>query len=124
MTDNHRQDLRLNCAQTIFIEVRGSYPPDGKTDKLIICNSVDISANGIRAVIDQPLPESAIYQLCVEIHETGRQIFLSAQVKWCRKTDAGYEVGLLIFESDDTDIEHWKHHIAWQLKNSISDDAD
>lgn len=118
MTNNHRQETRLARAETIFIEVHSSYPENGESHcKLLICNSVDISANGIQAQIDEALPINAIYQLCVEITEPAERLFLAAQVKWLRPMaeGQGYYVGLMIFESDDTDIERWKLHIASQL---------
>lgn len=120
MSDNHRQETRLNRAETIFIEVHSSYSDtDGSSCKLLICNSVDLSANGIQAQIDEPLPINAIYQLCVEIAEPAERLFLVAQVKWRRPAEdgQGYYVGLMIFESDDTDIERWKRHIASQLSD-------
>lgn len=120
MDDNHRQEVRINSAETIFIEVQSSYPENGRegSSKLLICNSVDVSANGIQAHIDESLPLGAIYQLCVEIAEPAERLFLAAQVKWIREAgdeQGGYHVGLMIFESDDTDIEGWKRHIARQL---------
>lgn len=117
MNDNDRQEARLARAQTIFIEVQSHYPADNGNDKLLICSSVDLSANGIRALVDEPLPVEAIYHLCVELHETAERLFLVAQVKWVKNADdqEGYYIGLSIFESDDTDIERWKQHIADQL---------
>ena len=121
MDNNHRQEIRIAHAETIFIEVQSSYANNlGEgSSRLLICNSVDVSANGIQAQIDEPLPVGAIYQLCIEIAEPAERLFLAAQVKWIRKTDDGqaYHVGLMIFESDDTDIEGWKRHIARQLSN-------
>ncbi len=119
MENNHRQEVRIEQAETIFIEVQSSYSESGResTDKLLICNSIDISANGIQAYIDESLPLGAIYQLCVEIAEPAERLFLVAQVKWIKEAESGqgYLVGLMIFESDDTDIEGWKRHIAKQL---------
>lgn len=116
--NNHRQEARLDCSETIFIEIQHCYHDNGEsTSRLLICNSVDLSANGIQAQIDEALPINAIYQLCVELTESGERLFLVAQVKWLRPAadGAGYFVGLMIFESDDTDVERWKLHIADRL---------
>lgn len=113
----NRQELRLSSNETIFIEVHSASPDSLENSRLLICNSIDLSANGIRALIDEKLPLHAIYPLCVEIHATGERLVLAVQVKWL--TDAedgnGYYIGLAIFESDDTDIERWKTHIANEL---------
>lgn len=119
MENNNRQEMRIDHAETIFIETHSSYSENDaeSNSKLLICNSVDISANGIQAYIDEPLPLGAIYQLCVEVTEPAERLFLVAQVKWLKEAEdgQGYHVGLMIFESDDTDIEGWKRHIAQQL---------
>lgn len=113
----NRQEMRLNRNETIFIEVHSSYPSTAENTRLVICNSVDFSANGIKAQIDEKLPMNAIYQLLVEIHATGEKLHLAAQVKWVRPSDEGegYHIGLSIFESDETDIEAWKRHVANEL---------
>lgn len=117
---NKRQETRLQSNETIFIETHSTYPASDKNCTLVICNSVDLSANGIQAVIDQQLPVGAIYQLCVELHESGERLFLAGQIKWCRAGESAdaFHVGIAIFESDDTDIAHWKSYIAEQLSSA------
>lgn len=120
ISNNHRQEARLDCSETIFIEIQHRYHDGGESSsRLLICNSVDLSANGIQAQIDEALPINAIYQLCVELTESGERLFLVAQVKWLRPVGdgAGFYVGLMIFESDDTDVERWKLHIADRLSH-------
>lgn len=122
MDRDQRQEPRLEQKETIFIEVKNSYSEStGSQSRFIICRSADISANGIRAIIDEKLPVGAIYQLAVELNSQKQRLCLAAQVKWIResKEHNGYELGLMIFDSDDTDVELWKLHIADQLSQSI-----
>lgn len=118
MGENNRQEARLESIQTIFIEVHSTYPNTAENCRMVICNSLDISANGIRAQIDCELPVGAIYQLCVEFNEPPYRILLAAEVKWLRPAadEDEYEIGLAIFESDDTDIAEWKLLIADALE--------
>jgi hypothetical protein len=119
--NNQRQEARLYKAETIFIETQRHYSENGDgASTLLIWNSVDLSANGIQAQIDETLPLNAIYPVCVEITETLERLCLVGQVKWIRpnREGEGYNVGIMFFESDDTDIERWKLHIAKQLSNS------
>ena len=113
-TDYSRQESRLNERQTVFIETQSAYKGDPDNYKMLVCQSIDISANGIRAHIDQPVPLNAIYQICIELHSSGKRMYLAAQVKWIRPEESseGYQVGFQIFESEDTDIEAWKIHVA------------
>jgi hypothetical protein len=115
----NRQELRLNRNETIFIEVYSTYPSSPENTKILICNSVDLSANGIQARIDEKLPIGAIYQLGVEIHATNERLHLVGEIKWLRDAEdgEGYAVGVAFFESDDTDIERWKTHIAQEIDN-------
>lgn len=121
MSNEQRQEFRLEQKQTIFIEVKNRYVCEGVSQtRLLICNSLDLSANGIRAIIGEEIPVGAIYQLAVEITNSGQTLCLAAQVKWIKPTkdNNGFEVGLMILESDDTDIEAWKLHIVEQLIDS------
>lgn len=121
MDTEQRQELRLEQKQTIFIEVKNRYVGEGKSQtRLLICRSVDISANGIRAIIDEPIPVDAIYQLAVEFTDKQQALCLAVQVKWCQaiaEQSCSYEVGLMVLDSDDTDVEAWKLHIASQLSH-------
>ncbi len=123
MDNNHRQEVRLNKDETVFIEVHSTYPGEASNCKMLICHSVDVSANGLKAVVDEKLPMNAIYQLCVELHETGQRMFLAGQIKWVVDAEDGdgYAIGVSIFESDDTDIEKWKRYIASELSAGQSD---
>lgn len=115
MAIEDRQETRLTRNETIFIEMGQAY---NMPAKVLICHSVDLSANGLQAEIDEALPVKAIYQLCIEIAEPPERIFLVAQVKWVKplvEKDV-FHVGLMIFESDDTDIERWKRFVAEQLQ--------
>ncbi|CAA0116926.1 Uncharacterised protein [BD1-7 clade bacterium] len=109
-----RQESRLDQRETIFIETQSAYRGEPGNYKMLVCESVDVSANGIRAYIDEPVPEQAIFQMCVEIHETNQRLYLAVQVRWIRDDESGqgYQVGFQIFESDDTDVQAWKLHIA------------
>ena len=115
----NRQELRLDRNETIYIEVHTAYPASPENTRLLICNSLDLSANGIRAQIDEKLPTNAIYQLAVELHKTGERLHLVGQVKWLSDADdgEGFYIGLSFFESDDTDIERWKTYIANELED-------
>lgn len=120
MDTNNRQELRLHKDETIFIEVHSAYPGDISNCKLVICNSVDVSANGLKAQVDEKLPINAIYQLCVELRDSEEKMFLAGQIKWVVDAEdgEGYAIGVSIFESDDTDIEKWKRYIASEFAAS------
>ncbi|NRB42778.1 MAG: PilZ domain-containing protein [Pseudomonadales bacterium] len=111
MSENLRQETRLPRSETLFIEVRSGYQ---ERSQILLCSSADVSANGVSAHIDDALPLDAIYQLCVQLQDAQERLYLAVQVKWLRPDEAGagFYVGLEVLESDGTDVDKWKLHIA------------
>lgn len=113
MCNELRQEARLPRSEMLFLEVHSSF--DSALEcKILICSSADVSANGVRAHIDESLPLNAIYQLCVQLDDGFRRLYLAAQVKWLKsdEQDSGYYVGLEILDSDGSDVDKWKDHVA------------
>ncbi|MCH7742196.1 MAG: PilZ domain-containing protein [Proteobacteria bacterium] len=102
-----RLETRLELEATIFVEVLASN--SNNTGNVLMCNSLDLSANGLQVVVDDEMPAGSIFRLCIDLKEAD-PIFLVAEVKWQRpdpETD-GFRIGFFLFESDDTDIRRWK----------------
>jgi len=114
MTTNEekRQESRLQTQETIFLEIAVTND-SGQPPKIVICNTVDISANGVQVMMDDTLPPQTIHQLGIELENPSQRFHLVAEVKWCRpNAGGGYLVGFALYESDDTDIEQWKQAVA------------
>jgi hypothetical protein len=107
-----RQESRLAVQETLFLEL--SLPNESdQAPKMIVCNTVDISANGLQVSMDHTLPAGSIHQLGIELENPPQRFHLVAEVKWCRpRESSGYLVGFALYESDDTDIEAWKTAMA------------
>ena len=109
-----RTEARLEIEATIFIEIiAGSQSGSGD---VIMCNSLDLSANGLQVVLDEDMEPGSIFRLCIDLPDED-PMFLVAEVKWRRPDpDAdAYRIGFLLFESDDTDIRRWKQTVAKML---------
>jgi hypothetical protein len=105
-TSEHRGDTRIELEETVFIEVIAS--TSSEPGNVVICNSLDFSTNGLQVVVDDDMPTSSIFRLCIDLLDQD-PIFLVAEVKWKRPNIAteGYRLGFLLFESDGTDIDRW-----------------
>jgi hypothetical protein len=106
-----RVETRLELEETVFIETLAS--DSTKAGTIIMCNSLDFSANGLQVVIDEDISLGSILRLCIDMKDAD-PIFLVAEVKW-KRPDAeseGFRIGFLLFESDDTDIQRWKELVA------------
>ncbi len=109
--NKQRIEARLEKETTIFIEVLASDRQSAGT--VIMCNSLDLSANGLQVVVDDHIVAGSIFRLCIDLKDAD-PIFLVAEVVWQRPdpdSDA-YRIGFLLFESDDTDIARWKNLVA------------
>jgi hypothetical protein len=110
-----RSETRLDIEATIFIEIIAS--DSGSAGNVIMCNSLDLSANGLQVMVDEEISVGSIFRLCIDLKDAD-PIFLVAEVKR-QEADAetgGFKIGLLLFESEDTDIQRWKELVASLLK--------
>lgn len=111
---NNRRHFRLDKTASFIIEVK-SRSPDVMTPafELLVGDSLDLSANGIRAVVDRELPLNAIYELAVDLGQQ-EKLFLVGQVRWTAKAEGSdaYYVGVEILDSAGSDVQQWKLQVA------------
>lgn len=111
-----RTETRLYQQTTIFIEVCSANFDNDEPAQVIICNSVDISANGIQVQMDESVAMGAILRLCAEFASGKDPIYLVGEVKWVSKQQQGFNIGFELFDAEGTDIIEWKNIIASQLQ--------
>ncbi len=114
---DQRIETRLQAAETIFIEVVSTSAGGHDPSNIIICNSMDLSANGLQVVVDDEIPINSILRLCIDIHDRD-PIYLIGEVMWtkCDTESDGFRVGFSLIPSDGTDIQSWKEVIAELLR--------
>ncbi|MBR9911265.1 MAG: PilZ domain-containing protein [Gammaproteobacteria bacterium] len=113
---NRRQDYRLNSRETVLLELvsanyDGSSPPE-----LLICNSVDISANGLQISVNQPLERGLILNIAVQLEQMA-PITLVTEVKWQfpQQGSDQWMTGLSLLDSDGSGLVAWKQQISERL---------
>lgn len=112
-----RVQTRLELEETIFIEVIAS--DSTSAGSVIMCNSLDLSANGLQVIMDEEISTNSILRICIDLKDA-EPIFLVGEVKW-KRPDAetgAYRIGFLLFESDDTDINRWKDLVSSLLPDN------
>lgn len=111
-----RQEYRLNNQLTVVLEL-GSQ--DNGEPILLVSQSVDISANGLRVIADRAVDSDYILRCCIRHPPTDTQFLLVGEVKWClpQEDEGDFLIGLSLFESDGTDILQWKEFIAQSFEN-------
>ena len=107
--DERRVSPRSNIEDTLFIKSITSSQVTGYGSDLKTCNTVNISAHGLQAILDfEVLVESEI-ALWVN-HETNEErILISGIVRWTSKTtgENKYLVGIELDESCVQDMRQW-----------------
>ncbi|MFT7687992.1 MAG: hypothetical protein ACI9FB_003350 [Candidatus Azotimanducaceae bacterium] len=107
--NEYREETRIEQEETIFIEVLSSE----ENNDVIMCTSLDLSANGLQVVVDNDIPIGSILRLCIDLPDKD-PIFLVGEVMWKRPDpdSDSIRLGFLLFESDDSNIEEWKLWMA------------
>ena len=120
---SQRSQPRLDERDTIFIQTLDAADHPSEQDAIVICNSVEISATGLRVRIDDAIETGTILRLGVELQELEQPLYLVGEVRWCEpntKGGGGYNAGFKLLESDGTDYEIWRS----LLEQMIASDSD
>jgi len=115
--NNRRSELRIAEQATIFIELQSSDFDNSSPANILICNSIDLSANGMQIQLDREVPIGSIFRLCVDFSDKYDAVYLVGEVKWIKQLQDEFSMGFELFESEQTDIEAWKLMIAKRLSN-------
>ncbi len=106
--DEKREEARLNVAASIFIETVSSEPHSNQEAHVVECECVDLSANGLQVLVPEPLISGAIHTLIIEIDNDDKVYRLIAEVKWVKPYKSEFLTGLMLYDSDGTEIIDWK----------------
>ncbi len=117
--NERRSEQRLDESVTIFVERYAAEFDNSRPAKIIICKSVDISANGLQVRLDQPIPIGTILRLCAQFSSGRQSLYVVGEVKWERRENDLYCIGFALFESEQTDIIAWKQLIANRLQDDL-----
>jgi hypothetical protein len=112
---DRRSEQRIDEQVTIFVERSAAEFDSAQPANIMICDSVDISANGVQVRMDQPLPIGTILRLCAQFSAGRASLYLVGEVKWQREENGQYLIGFALFESEQTDIIAWKELIAGEF---------
>ncbi|MDG1772403.1 MAG: PilZ domain-containing protein [Oceanicoccus sp.] len=114
MSDDRRSETRIDEKTKIFIEVCSASFDNTSPANIIICNSLDLSANGLQVEIDQEVAIGAILRLCAEFGDD-ETLYLVGETKWVKPAGEHFNVGFELYDAENTDIIGWKKLIAAML---------
>lgn len=112
---DRRSELRLPSKATIFVEVCSASDNDEPSPTVIMCSSLDISANGIQVQMDSEVAVGSILRLCADFGSSREPIYLVGEAKWVSSSNDLFNIGFEILDAENSDISDWKHLIIEKL---------
>ncbi|MFT5579050.1 MAG: hypothetical protein ACI9WS_001808 [Paraglaciecola psychrophila] len=110
--DRQRGENRVTRETTFFVEVYSADSQGIDPAKVIVCNSLDISAGGIQLQMDRALAVGSILRLCADIDRSEDVLYLVGEVKWVTAEDDFFNLGFELYDAVDSDINGWKNQLA------------
>ena len=75
----------------------------------VSCDSVDVSAGGLRVFSDTHIPEGSQVDLWIDVNAGPGKFFLTSDIRWSTTTgDGGYQFGAKLRDGAATDISEWR----------------
>ncbi len=115
MTEQRRNHPRLPVTGTTFIELLSARAGENESAKMITCNTVDVSRNGLQVILSEELTVGAILQIGVDLPNAPGTLYLAGEVRWCLPSNDALHpwlAGFQILNAEDTDIKTWAAMIA------------
>ncbi len=112
--EERREETRLNRSAVLYVETVSSTPDSNDGPVVVACKTVDFSANGIQVEMDTELTAGAIHQMALDLPNSKERFQLTGEVRWVKLLAANnrYVAGIMLFDSEGTEIIDWKLAIA------------
>jgi hypothetical protein len=106
MSSDERNAPRFDVDATIFLEA-GVRAEASDTGKIVICKSEDVSATGMKVLLDQPLRKGRVVRACLDGHGHD-PVFVVMKVVWQSRAGESYHHGMLLLDAPDSDKDAWE----------------
>ena len=109
----HRAAARLLRRESVSIQILLPSMDDSRPAEVVASETIDISGQGMRVLLQEPLQTGRIFDICVELKEEPRRFLLTGETRWCRYSNKrkGHEVGLEILDGEGTDYAAWSSNV-------------
>ena len=106
---------RWSRAEPVSVQLREP-AQDGSSDHRILdTRTIEVSEQGLRLWMDQPIEKGRLFDICVELRHHPQRFLLIGEARWCRwqPDSRGYEVGVAIQDSEETDYQVWAEMVQY-----------
>jgi hypothetical protein len=115
-SNNRRSEFRTHKQASIFVEVCSASFDNNTPANVILCNSIDLSANGMQIEMDKTVAIGSILRIGVEFSNNQPALYLVGEAKWVKPEGDVFNIGFEIYDAENTDIAGWKEAIASLLE--------
>lgn len=104
-----RKHPRINIEKAIYIEVVQRKRRSEAHNTIIRCETLDVSAGGLRIAVPIPIAQGSILNIAVPMEDWTESLELVGEAMWVTAASdkAGYWVGLALKDSSREDMEKW-----------------
>ncbi|MDY6921740.1 MAG: PilZ domain-containing protein [Pseudomonadota bacterium] len=112
--DEQRRHKRQTRTADAYLELTLADEEGDFIQKVIACETVDLSASGLKLYMSEPVEQGLITDILVELTGEVERYFLTAELKWIAPggDDGWYFAGFEIFAGDNTDYQAWADRVA------------
>lgn len=109
----HRSSTRLLRKESVSIQILLPCADGTCSAEVIASETIDISRQGIRLLLQVPLEAGRIFDTCVKLRDEPKSFLLTGETRWCRYNTGrrAHEVGIEILDAEGTDFADWYRSI-------------
>jgi hypothetical protein len=109
-----RRLTRFPLAESVSIVLFHSGKEASFEARRVSTETIDVSELGMRIRTKEPIENSLVFDICVELTGDPRRYLLIGESRWCRYNDqqGAFEVGIEIQNGEGTDCEEWRKAIS------------
>lgn len=109
-SEERRHRTRLLRDEHVVVKITASPESPALVGISVQCSTVDISAEGLRLLLECPLVAGSHLALEVDMSDSGEKYFLGGKVAWSRETEAAgiYLVGVQLLDDAVFQLERWR----------------
>lgn len=108
--EERRQGARLLRDEQVVVKIIASPEKPALVGTSIECSTIDVSAEGLRLLLECPIAAGSHLALEVGFGEGYERYFLGGEVTWSRETEAPgvYLIGVHLLDDAVFQLERWR----------------
>ncbi|MEW6647450.1 MAG: PilZ domain-containing protein [Pseudomonadota bacterium] len=110
MPEERRTAPRLLRDENVVVKILVAPAQPELVGTKVECSTVDVSASGLRLLLETPVETGSQLGLEVDLTEHSDRYFLGGEVMWSRETEAAgiYLIGVQLLGEDTPALQQWR----------------